>query len=73
MTAPSLESAACTAHPGVMDGSTRGDVIRGLYFCAECPVLVQCRAWANSCRRGILTGAVAGKVWGEAKRWIRND
>jgi hypothetical protein len=71
---PYLEGAACTTIPNAMDGNNYGDVMIGLEACRGCPVLAQCSNWVNGLdrysKRHMLGGVVAGKVWGEAKRYL---
>jgi hypothetical protein len=71
---PYLEGAACTNSPNTMDGNNTRDVMAGLGICMSCPVLEQCANWVDSLdrgsRRSILSGVVAGQVWGESKRHL---
>jgi hypothetical protein len=71
---PYLEGAACTGCPNTMDGSTIDDVMNGLGVCRSCPVIQQCCNWVDSldrgARRSILSGVIAGRVWGESKRHL---
>jgi hypothetical protein len=71
---PYLEGAACTGCPNTMDGNNTHDVMTGLGVCRACPVLQQCCDWVASLgprdRRSVLSGVVAGRVWGESKRHL---
>lgn len=71
---PYLDGAACTNIPHIMDGTNSADVHAGLDACCTCPAFGECDRWVNSLtppqKRNLLNGVVAGRVWGESKRWM---
>jgi hypothetical protein len=74
---PHLDGAACNGHAQLMDGEGgQQDVLDGLRLCFGCPVFKQCNEWVEQLtkyqKRHCLSGVVAGRVWGEPKRWLNN-
>lgn len=58
--------ASCAAQPGLMDATTAPEVFDALAVCATCPVVQQCRAWANTEEHFI--GVAGGKVYTDRVR-----
>lgn len=71
---PHLDDAACLGHATHMDGGNYENITTGLSLCHTCPERQRCQEWVNSLsnhqKRNCLTGVMAGRVWGESKRWL---
>lgn len=57
--------AVCVADPRATNGETPRDIARAQAMCQRCPVLAQCRAWADSERD--FEGVAGGLVYGDSR------
>lgn len=57
--------AVCTADPRATNGETQRDIARAQAMCQRCPVLAQCRAWADS--ELDFEGVAGGLVYGDSR------
>lgn len=57
--------AACAGHPELTDERTKRGARRALELCAGCPVIAQCRAWADS--EATYVGVAGGRVYVERR------
>jgi WhiB family redox-sensing transcriptional regulator len=57
--------AVCVADPRATNGETKRDIARAQAMCQRCPVLSQCRAWADS--ELDFEGVAGGLVYGDRR------
>lgn len=57
--------AACIGKPELTDQKGRRKARRALDLCAQCPVMEQCRAWADNERSYV--GVAGGRVYVEKR------
>lgn len=59
------EEAACVGHPELTDERTKLRARKALAMCRQCPVIEQCRAWAEA--EGTYVGVAGGRVFTERR------
>lgn len=58
---PWQAQAACQGLPELVDATRPPEVWDGLALCAHCPVITQCRQWAQT--ETDYVGIAGGRVW----------
>lgn len=58
-------TALCNGRPELTDQRCKRQAERALALCRQCPVMDQCRAWADSERNYV--GVAGGRVYGERR------
>lgn len=59
------DRAACAGHPELTDERTKLRARQALELCRQCPVVEQCRAWADTERTYV--GVAGGRVYTERR------
>lgn len=59
------DRAACAGHPELTDERTKLRARKALELCRRCPVVEQCRAWADA--EGTYVGVAGGRVYTERR------
>ena len=70
--APNLTRGLCVGQHDLFDAvDDPAAVERALGLCAECKVLTECAAWADSQPRRSLYGVIAGHIYREPRPGVR--